>query len=197
MSYYCDHNRQNLQSRLRERPETRQRRATRTRCGWRGLENADRICDRPCHFAQDVLWCEKLRARSSVDRASGSGPEGRGFKSLRAHFECLLWSKGFRLIVLPIALFFAQISIPSVPSIPKTASISAKFAQDFLCRAFNWLSRSIASGNSAKAGANFLGGCISILQGRSISADNLLVRIRDLLRKCFAPTNIFPKMRCT
>ena len=35
------------------------------------------------------------------------------------------------------------------------------------------------------------------VQGRSISADNLLVRIRDLLPKCFAPTNIFTKMRCT
>ena len=26
------------------------------------------------------------RARGSVDRATGSGPVGRGFKSLRAHF---------------------------------------------------------------------------------------------------------------
>ena len=26
-----------------------------------------------------------------MDRASGSGPEGRGFKSLRAHFVWLLW----------------------------------------------------------------------------------------------------------
>ncbi|MEG3887209.1 hypothetical protein QT971_23730, partial [Microcoleus sp. herbarium19] len=34
-------------------------------------------------------------------------------------------------------------------------------------------------------------GCISILQGRSIPADNLLMRIRDLLPECFAPTNIF------
>ncbi len=40
-------------------------------------------------------------------------------------------------------------------------------------------------------------GCISIWKGRSISADNLLVRVRDLLPKCFAPTNIFAKMRCT
>ena len=37
------------------------------------------------HFPQDVLYSKKSRARSSVDRASGSGPEGRGFKSLRAH----------------------------------------------------------------------------------------------------------------
>ena len=36
-----------------------------------------------------------------------------------------------------------------------------------------------------------------ILEGRSISADNLLVRVRDLLPKCFAPTSIFAKMRCT
>ena len=27
-----------------------------------------------------------VRARGSVDRATGSGPVGRGFKSLRAHF---------------------------------------------------------------------------------------------------------------
>ncbi len=27
-----------------------------------------------------------LRARGSVDRATGSGPVGRGFKSLRARF---------------------------------------------------------------------------------------------------------------
>ncbi len=40
-------------------------------------------------------------------------------------------------------------------------------------------------------------GCISILQGRSISADNLLAIARDLMPKCFAPTNIFAKMRCT
>jgi putative transposase len=39
-------------------------------------------------------------------------------------------------------------------------------------------------------------GCISILQGRSMTADNLLVITRDLLRSCFAPTNIFAKMRC-
>jgi hypothetical protein len=33
-----------------------------------------------------VLLLEtKLRARGSVDRASGSGPEERGFESLRAH----------------------------------------------------------------------------------------------------------------
>ncbi len=39
------------------------------------------------HFPQHVLYSEKSRARSSVDRASGSGPEGRGFKSLRAHLN--------------------------------------------------------------------------------------------------------------
>ena len=39
------------------------------------------------HFPQDVLYSKKSRARSSVDRASGSGPEGRGFKSLRAHLN--------------------------------------------------------------------------------------------------------------
>ena len=108
------------------------------------------------HFRQDVLYSEKSRARSSVDRASGSGPEGRGFKSLRAHFICLLWSKGFRLIVLPIVLFSAQISFPSVPSISKTTSISAKFAPDFLRRALSWLSKSAGSGNSATVGVEFL-----------------------------------------
>ena len=40
-------------------------------------------------------------------------------------------------------------------------------------------------------------GCISILQGRSIPAGNLLVISKDLLPECFAPTNIFAKMRCT
>ncbi len=90
-----------------------------------------------------------------MDRASGSGPEGRGFKSLRAHFQFFLWSKGFGLIGLPIALFFAQISLPSVLSISKTAFRSAKSALDFLRHTFNWLSKSIASGNSATAGANF------------------------------------------
>ncbi len=32
---------------------------------------------------------------------------------------------------------------------------------------------------------------LNFAQGRSISTDNLLVRTRDLLPKCFAPTNIF------
>ncbi len=107
------------------------------------------------HFPQDVLCCKQSRARSSVDRASGSGPEGRGFKSLRAHFICLLWSKGLRLIILPIVLFSAQISLPSVPSISKTTSISALFAPDFLRLVFNWLSRSAGSVNSATVGAEF------------------------------------------
>jgi hypothetical protein len=31
------------------------------------------------------LGSHKSRARGSVDRASGSGPEDRGFESLRAH----------------------------------------------------------------------------------------------------------------
>jgi len=66
-----------------------------------------------------------------------------------------LRSKGFRLIVLPIVLFSAQISLPSVPSISKTTSISAKFAPDFLRRAFNWLSKSAGSGKSATVGAEF------------------------------------------
>ncbi len=32
-----------------------------------------------------LLLYSRLRARGSVDRASGSGPEERGFESLRAH----------------------------------------------------------------------------------------------------------------
>ena len=48
-----------------------------------------------------------------------------------------------------------------------------------------------------RRGQRLEAGYISIVQGRSISADNLFVRIRDLLPKCFAPTNIFAKMRCT
>jgi hypothetical protein len=31
------------------------------------------------------FYSYRLRARGSVDRASGSGPEDRGFESLRAH----------------------------------------------------------------------------------------------------------------
>jgi len=34
-----------------------------------------------------VLCFQRVGARSSVDRASGSGPEGRGFESLRARFS--------------------------------------------------------------------------------------------------------------
>jgi len=67
-----------------------------------------------------------------------------------------LYAKGFRLILLPIVLFSAQISLLSVSSISKTTSISAKFAPDFLRLVFNWLSRSAAPGNSATAGAEFL-----------------------------------------
>ncbi len=75
-----------------------------------------------------------------MDRASGSGPEGRGFESLRAHFVFFLYAKGFRLVVLPIVLFSAQISLLSVSSISETASISAKLATDFLRLALSWLS---------------------------------------------------------
>ncbi|MEG3888215.1 hypothetical protein QT971_28915, partial [Microcoleus sp. herbarium19] len=64
---------------------------------------------------------------------------------------------------------------------------------------FYWCDRLIQIYHSDPTGNNSkskMGGCISILQGRSISVDNLLVRIKDLLPKCFAPTNIFAKMRC-
>jgi hypothetical protein len=82
-----------------------------------------------------------------VDRASGSGPEGRGFKSLRAHFTIILGIKGFRFTIALKVRFSDRISLPSVPSISKTASISAKFAPDFLRLAFNWLSKSAGSGS--------------------------------------------------
>lgn len=44
------------------------------------------------------------RARGSVDRATGSGPVGRGFKSLRAHFICKANHKSLCLLELSLNL---------------------------------------------------------------------------------------------
>jgi hypothetical protein len=51
---------------------------------------------------------------------------------------------------------FGDNQVPSSANTSKTTSISAKSAFDFLHRAFNLLSKSATSGNSATAGAEFL-----------------------------------------